>query len=198
MSCMYVCTCVCVCVCVCVFLSVCIIIIINIIFFFFVFYKRPRNHFRDIVGSRDKKIEINQITKLTKREKIVSWSNRVYRSIEGDVLRSSITTGHETNPSFHSSPFNLTRTSNGDHRCLAISFSSQHLWNISGRSSLRQKRRKMKIEIIKVTINDTRIEIKKVEFVLLDRRKWMKRSISQKNRIQKNFRNLSNKLKQNW
>lgn len=107
---MYVCTCVCVCVCVCVFLSVCIIIIINIIFFFFVFYKRPRNHFRDIVGSRDKKIEINQITKLTKREKIVSWSNRVYRSIEGDVLRSSITTGHETNPSFHSSPLNLTRT----------------------------------------------------------------------------------------
>lgn len=113
--------CVYVCLCVCVFLSVCIIIIINIIFFFFVFYKRPRNHFRDIVGSRDKKIEINQITKLTKREKIVSWSNRVYRSIEGDVLRSSITTGHETNPSFHSSPFNLTRTSNGDHLLVLLS-----------------------------------------------------------------------------
>lgn len=99
-----------VCVCVSVCFSPCVLLLLLILFFFFVFYKRPRNHFRDIVGSRDKKIEINQITKLTKREKIVSWSNRVYRSIEGDVLRSSITTGHETNPSFHSSPLNLTRT----------------------------------------------------------------------------------------
>lgn len=93
------------CMCVCVCFSVCIIIIINIIFFCIL--QEAAKPFRDIVGSRDKKIEINQITKLTKREKIVSWSNRVYRSIEGDVLRSSITTGHETNP-FHSSPVNLS------------------------------------------------------------------------------------------
>lgn len=111
-----------VCVCVSVCFSPCVLLLLLILFFFFfVFYKRPRNHFRDIVGSRDKKIEINQITKLTKREKIVSWSNRVYRSIEGDVLRSSITIGHETNPSFHSSPLNLTRTSNGDHLLVLLS-----------------------------------------------------------------------------
>lgn len=93
--------------CVCVCVSPCVLLLLLILFFFFCILQEAAKPFRDIVGSRDKKIEINQITKLTKREKIVSWSNRVYRSIEDDVLRSSITTGHETNP-FHSSPHNLS------------------------------------------------------------------------------------------
>lgn len=46
--------------------------------FFFVFYKRPREIIQRCRRVPNKKIEINQITKLTKREKIVIWSNRVY------------------------------------------------------------------------------------------------------------------------
>lgn len=49
----------------------CLCVVCIFFFFFFVFYKRPREIIQRCRRVPNKKIEINQITKLTKREKIV-------------------------------------------------------------------------------------------------------------------------------
>lgn len=129
----------------------------------------------------------------------MSWSNRVYRSIEDDVLRSSITTGHEPytqTKSILSILLHLTS------RLMALSRANVYNKCFLVISSAKEKNENRRI--IK-TINEQnkkkfKTSIRFVVWIVVnemtEKRDWIKSLIDLLLKLVrfKNFRNLSNKL----